>query len=72
MTKELWRQHQPAPKTDEVVCAHNFFRRKGTKPILQATVPCRVYGLEIVGACESTDFILLFYQGRHARRYALR
>jgi hypothetical protein len=28
----------PAPKMDEVVCAHNFFRRKGTKPILQATV----------------------------------
>ncbi len=27
-----------APKMDEVVCAHNFFRRKGTKPILQATV----------------------------------
>ena len=22
-----------------MVCAHNFFRRKGTKPILQATVP---------------------------------
>jgi hypothetical protein len=29
----------PAPKMDEVVCAHNFFRRKGTKPILQVTVP---------------------------------
>jgi hypothetical protein len=28
----------PAPKMDEVVCAHNFLRRKGTKPILQATV----------------------------------
>jgi hypothetical protein len=27
-----------APKIDEVVCAHNFFRRKGTKPILQVTV----------------------------------
>jgi hypothetical protein len=27
-----------APKMDEVVCAHNFFKRKGAKPILQATV----------------------------------
>ena len=35
MTKELRRQ---PPKMDEVVCAHNFFSRKGTKPILQATV----------------------------------
>ena len=31
------------PKMDEVVYAHNFFRRKGTKPILQATVP-HLYG----------------------------
>ncbi len=28
----------PAPKMDEVVCAHKFSRRKGTKPILQVTV----------------------------------
>ena len=27
----------PAPKMDEVVCAHNFLG-EGTKPILQATV----------------------------------
>jgi hypothetical protein len=27
-----------ASKMDEVVCAHNFFKRKGAKPILQATV----------------------------------
>jgi hypothetical protein len=27
-----------APKMNEVVCAHNFFRRKETKPILQVTV----------------------------------
>jgi hypothetical protein len=24
---------------DEVVCTHNFFRQKGTKPILQVTIP---------------------------------
>jgi hypothetical protein len=29
-----------ALKMDEVVCAHNFFKRKGAKPILQATVHC--------------------------------
>jgi hypothetical protein len=27
-----------APKLDEVVCAHSCFKRKGAKPILQATV----------------------------------
>jgi hypothetical protein len=27
-----------APKVADVVCAQNFFRRKGTKPILQVTV----------------------------------
>jgi hypothetical protein len=27
-----------APKMADVVCAQNFFRRKGTKPILQVTV----------------------------------
>jgi hypothetical protein len=27
-----------APKLDEVVCAHNFSKRKGAEPILQATV----------------------------------
>jgi len=26
------------PKMDEMVRAHNIFKRKGTKPILQATV----------------------------------
>jgi len=36
----------PAPKMDEVVCAHNFFRRKGTKPILQVTVACKGVSLE--------------------------
>jgi hypothetical protein len=33
MTKELQHERQK-----EVVCAHKFFRRKGTKPILQVTV----------------------------------
>ena len=28
----------PALKIDDMVCAHNLFRRKGTKPILQVTV----------------------------------
>jgi hypothetical protein len=28
-----------APKMTDVVCAQNFFRRKGTKSILQVTVP---------------------------------
>jgi hypothetical protein len=28
MTKEQRRKHQPAPKTDEVVRAHNFFLAK--------------------------------------------
>ena len=28
----------PAPKWDDMACAHNFFRRKGTKPILQVSV----------------------------------
>ena len=27
-----------APKLDEVVCAHSFFKRRRAKPILQATV----------------------------------
>jgi len=27
-----------APKMDQVVCAQNLFKRKGAKPILQATV----------------------------------
>ena len=27
------------PKMDKLVCAHSFFKRKGAKPILQATVP---------------------------------
>jgi hypothetical protein len=27
-----------APKAANVVCAHNFFKRKGAKPILQVTV----------------------------------
>jgi hypothetical protein len=34
MAKEI----ASVPKMDEVVCAHNFFTRKGAKPILQATV----------------------------------
>jgi hypothetical protein len=34
MTEEI----RPVPKMDNVVCAHNFFKRKGTKPILQVTV----------------------------------
>jgi hypothetical protein len=31
-----------APKMDKVVCAHNLFKRKGAKPILQATVFLRL------------------------------
>jgi hypothetical protein len=30
-----------APKIADVVCAQKFFRRKGTKPILQVTVSPR-------------------------------
>jgi hypothetical protein len=36
-TRDHKRATALAPKMDEVVCAH-FFRRKGAKPILQATV----------------------------------
>jgi hypothetical protein len=32
------RSYGAALKMDAVVCAHFFFRRKGTKPILQVTV----------------------------------
>jgi len=32
-----------------VVCAHNFFRRKGTKPILQVTV------MEVAQVLQSTQ-----------------
>jgi hypothetical protein len=32
----------PAPNMDDVVCTHNFFWRKGTKPILQVTVTAHV------------------------------
>ena len=34
---------------DEVVCAHNFFKRKGAKPILQATVYVQNYGIRAKG-----------------------
>ena len=46
-TSETWDASAPAPKMDDVVCAHNFFRRKGTKPILQATVTLYIYVVEI-------------------------
>ena len=56
MTTELRR---PAPKMDEVVCAHNFLGEKGTKPmpILQATVTaarseCRASGKILISAAE--------------------
>lgn len=38
MTKEPGAP-APRPKIAEVVCAHNSFRRKWAKPILQMTVP---------------------------------
>ena len=34
-------------KKADVVCAQNFFRRKGTKPILQVTVSCSELATDI-------------------------
>jgi hypothetical protein len=55
-----------ASKMDEVVCAHNFFKRKGAKPILQATVthrrhsPCLGWPLEPGAACRN-QLLVLYY-----------
>jgi hypothetical protein len=57
----------PAPKMDEVVCAHNFFRRKGTKPILQVTVVLdRTSSLSTV-ATESTHLLIVVRCCRYGR-----
>jgi hypothetical protein len=48
----------PAPKVDGVVCAHNSFRRNGTKPILQATVQHRT-ALDILSAQDVRDRAML-------------
>jgi hypothetical protein len=53
-----------APKVANVVCAQNLFKRKGAKPILQATVPFIVaeelfISLKVSRCCCHTKFIIV-------------